>query len=90
MTAKRPLVAGAGRAEELPAGSRLATGVVFLPTPEQSDESDATYFYFGWSNADGAVRIERQARATGARGQAQNPSSDFNAAWADRTRLSYS
>lgn len=43
-------------------GSGSATPV--FPNPNLLDETDTTYFYFGWENVNGGWLIQRQARET--------------------------
>ena len=60
-------------------------------TPEQIDEADAEYFYFG-ATINGAWQVRRQSRATAKieiATSANNSHSDLAAAWGDRASLNY-
>jgi len=64
----------------------------FLPRPDLLDETDPTYFYFGWDDGDD-WKVERQVRLTSQAQRASignNPTKDdLDAAWPDRTELVY-
>lgn len=66
----------------------------FLADPDNIDESDATYFYFGWLSVSGGWLIQRQVRATAATTSAtvSNNSGvpDLATAWPLRATLTYS
>ena len=62
--------------------------------PDDSDDGDATHFYFGWQSYDGGGwRIIRQTRATGQAQTADSSSNpdqgSFTAAWVVRVNLMY-
>jgi len=63
------------------------------PNPDILDESDATYFYFGWESINDGWLVERQVRSTSQRRRATisaNPDNlTFSSAWLDRASLSY-
>ena len=62
-------------------------------TPEQIDEADADYFYFG-ATINGAWQVRRQSRATAkietARANNNSSHADLDSAWGDRAGLTYS
>lgn len=68
-------------------------GSSFLPAPDRTDETDATFFYFGWENVGGDWLVQRQTRSTGVSVSAtgsNNPSyADLTAAFPDRATLTY-
>lgn len=81
-----------------PFGSRKVNntgtgGTSFLVVPDETDESDATYFYFGWESINGDWLVHRQTRATSqtvVANSTSNPSYvNLTAAWPDRTSLTY-
>lgn len=37
----------------------------FLPTPEQFDETNSDFFFFGYEEVDGSWLVRRQSRQTG-------------------------
>lgn len=66
----------------------------FLPIPDLFDETDATYFYYGWNNVNGNWLIRRGNRLTA---QKQNATistnsayANLSAAWPNRNTLNYS
>ena len=62
-----------------------------VPVPDEIDESDPVYFYFGWESFNGGDwLIQRQLRETGAAQSAAPVAADFAAAWAARETLGYS
>ncbi len=67
-------------------------GASFLPPPDLTSEA-ADFFYFGWVDVDGAWRIHRQSRLSGAVGRANGAGTaeyaDLTSAWANRTLLTY-
>ena len=63
--------------------------VAFLPVPDEQDESDPVYFYFGWADVNGAGLIQRQLRASSATMSTTPPLADFTASWAARATLGY-
>lgn len=64
-----------------------------FPDPDQIDETDATYFYFGWESFNGSWLIERQLRSTSSSEIAtivlNSGYADLTAAWTDRATLVY-
>jgi len=61
--------------------------------PDELDESDSVYFYFGWIDVDGGWYIQRQVRLTSATLSATmvgNPDeTTFTDAWDAREDLTY-
>ena len=96
MAARRALVLIGGIVQELPDGDTLeGAGAGFRDAPDETDYSDAAYFYFGWENEGGGDwLVRRQARADAsavdAERSAANDYDDLDAAWAQRASLSYS
>lgn len=72
-----------------PAAATGGGGTEFLETPDEVDESDPTYFYFGWGNVDGGWLVQRQLRTTGASTRATTGYADLTTAWPNRTNLTY-
>ena len=65
----------------------------FLSIPEKQDDTDLTFYYFGWENNDSSWLIQQQERATGFSLNATivNNSSyvDLDTAWVDKAMLGY-
>jgi len=68
-------------------------GSSFLAAPEELDDSDDVYFYFGWAVVNGNWLVRRQTRLTAAYMDAviatNAGEADLAAAWALRASLSY-
>ncbi len=70
------------------------SGSGFLPPPDESDDADAIYFYWGWSDQDaGSWLVRRVVRTNSIRSDAtisNNPSfASLNLAWPNRASLNY-
>lgn len=93
MTERRAIVIIDGDLQELPTGDTLAGtdssgGVV--SAPDNVDQSDATYFYFGWENVNGGWLVQRQLRSDGSTQSSTTGYVDLASAWLNRTTLTYS
>lgn len=66
----------------------------FLGPSDETDDSGAVYFYFGWASVNGSWLVRRQTRATSLTLNANivnNPSyANLAAAWTARASLTYS
>ena len=89
MTERRPLVIINGEIRELPNGDTLPSAAGFLSVPNEIDDSDATYFYFGWNSVGDSWLIQRQVRATAITASVNSGYANLAAAWADRATLTY-
>jgi len=65
------------------------SGSSFLPPPDLVDESDATYFYYGWEDVNGGWLVRRATRATAKKEDATTGFPDLATAWTNRASLSY-
>ncbi len=74
-------------------GNGGGSGTTFLPVSDNLDETDPTYFYFGWISVDGGWLIHRQERSSSLTSKAtvsNNPGVlDLSTAWPDRLTLTY-
>ena len=61
-----------------------------INAPDLSDESDATYWYYGWENIDGGWLVQRQTRSSGMSLDADSGYADLATAWPNKDTLSYS
>lgn len=61
----------------------------FLPVADNTDTSDATFFYFGWADVNGGWLIQRHDRATSAYVSSTAGHADLSTAWPDRANLTY-
>lgn len=57
--------------------------------PDLVDDTDATYFYFGWTLEDTSWLIQRQDRSTSASLDATTGYPDLATAWPNRDSLTY-
>lgn len=64
-------------------------GSSFLPPPDLLDESDATYFYYGWEDVNGGWLVRRATRASAKKANATTGHPDLATAWANRSSLIY-
>lgn len=64
-------------------------GSSFLPPPDLLDESDATYFYYGWADVNGGWLVRRAKRATAKKEDATTGFPDLATAWPNRVTLNY-
>ena len=65
------------------------SGPTALP-PDETDESDLTYIYYGWiSTRAGGWLVRRVDRATDAKTNAATGYPDFASAWENRETLNY-
>ena len=69
------------------------SGTSFLDTPDMIDETDAIYFYFGWTSVDSSWLIRRQVRLTALTVDANILSNggipDLATGWPSRVSLIY-
>lgn len=69
-------------------------GTSFLPTPDNIDDNDPTYFYFGWISVNSGWLIRRQVRLTSLTTEATIANNgtmpDLTTAWSSRVSLTYS
>jgi hypothetical protein len=74
-------------------GPQGESGTTFLPAPDNIDDTNSTYFYFGWSNISNSWKIRRQNRLTLSLEDAgiNNNSlyTNLTSAWANRSSLTY-
>lgn len=89
MTERRPLVIIGGELQELPIGDMLPVGSFFLPVPDEVDQTDATYSYFGWESVNGGWLVQRQLRSDASTLSATTGYTDLAGAWPNRTTLNY-
>lgn len=61
----------------------------YIVVPDLYDETDATYFYFGWTSIEGGWLVQRQIRATGLSESATTGHANLVDAWANRQSLTY-
>lgn len=70
-----------------------ASSSSWLPPPDNSEDTDATYFYFGWEDVGGSWLVRRQLRADATTMDAtdtDNPSHlNLTSAWASKETLIY-
>lgn len=96
MVERRPLIMDAsGEVKELPVGDTvIGSDSGFLPTPENLDDSDTIYFYFGWEIVEGGWLVRRQLRSDSSVLNATESNnglySDLVSAWLNRLTLTYS
>jgi len=64
-------------------------GSSFLPPPDLLDESDATFFHYGWSDVNGGWLVRRATRASAKKEDATTGYPDLATAWANRAFLAY-
>ena len=57
--------------------------------PDEVDQTDPTYFYFGWADVNGGWLIQRQTRASSQTASATTGFLDLTSAWAVRETLGY-
>lgn len=90
MTERRAIVLIDGDLQELPTGDTLAgsSGGV-SSVPDNVDQADATYFYFGWESVNGGWLVQRQLRSDGSTQSATTGYADLAAAWPNRATLTY-
>lgn len=97
MTERLPLVLIDGDIQQLPTEDSIlgSDGSAFLRTPDEVDDTDETYFYWGWTDtAAGSWQVRRTLRANAAKTDATIVGdagyADLAAAWIDRATLTYS
>lgn len=68
-----------------------ASSDIGLPIPQNIDESDSTYFYFGWESVNGGWLVRRVFRSSAVKLDATQLNNsayvDLPSAWAQRTNL---
>lgn len=64
-------------------------GSSFLDPSDLFDESDNTYFYFGWTSVNGTWLIQRQLKEDGTSLSCSTGYSNLTTAWTNRTTLIY-
>ena len=89
-----------GTAGQIPVVNTGATAlefvdnISFLPVPDNLDESDVTYFYFGWTSVLGGWLVQRQTRSSSLTLTANIANNggtpDLATAWPNRAILTYS
>ena len=65
----------------------------FLPKPDEIDDTDETYFYFGWGSVNGDWLVRRQLRSDASKDNARTPGNIYGTlttAWPNRATLNYS
>lgn len=64
-------------------------GSSFLPPPDLLDESDATYFYYGWAEVNGGWLVRRATLASAKKEDVTTGHPNLATAWGFRASLSY-
>lgn len=62
----------------------------FKPAPDECDDTDPQYFYFGWLDIAGGWLVRRQNRSDQSFMDAATGFADLATAWANRATLGYS